>query len=195
MKRNAAATRQKLLAAATGEFASYGFAGARVDRIAERAEYNKQLLYAHFHSKEGLFEAVVEHHIKDILDTVPLDPRDLPEYAASLHDYNCAHPELVKLVSWFALEEIPSDTIAALVAASMEQKVSRIRQAQEVGAIRSPLAPEALLQVILAISGAWTMGAHAPRAEQRVSTADQRRTIVEAVRLLVNDRPLDARTD
>ena len=37
-------TRQKILAAATQEFARYGLGGARVDRIAARAGANKRML-------------------------------------------------------------------------------------------------------------------------------------------------------
>jgi len=38
-------TRQKILAAAKDEFAHYGQAGARVDRIARQAGVNKAMLY------------------------------------------------------------------------------------------------------------------------------------------------------
>lgn len=46
--------RDRLLAAARREFADFGYAGARVARIAERAAVNKQLLYYYFGSKAGL---------------------------------------------------------------------------------------------------------------------------------------------
>jgi TetR/AcrR family transcriptional regulator len=48
-----------VLAAAVHEFAESGFAGARVDSIAERAGVNKQALYYHFGSKEQLFQAAL----------------------------------------------------------------------------------------------------------------------------------------
>jgi len=38
------AARERLIAAAFDEFAAHGFAGARVDRIAARAECNKNLI-------------------------------------------------------------------------------------------------------------------------------------------------------
>jgi AcrR family transcriptional regulator len=44
--RDSAATKERLLAAATDEFAAHGIAGARVDRIAAAARANKQLIYA-----------------------------------------------------------------------------------------------------------------------------------------------------
>ncbi|MGH7529747.1 MAG: helix-turn-helix domain-containing protein, partial [Gemmatimonadales bacterium] len=47
------------MAAARHEFARRGFAGARVDQIARRAGVNKQLLFYYYHSKRGLFHAVL----------------------------------------------------------------------------------------------------------------------------------------
>jgi AcrR family transcriptional regulator len=54
-----AATRDRLLHAAVEEFAEHGLAGARVERIAGRAQANKQLVYYYFGSKLGLFDAAV----------------------------------------------------------------------------------------------------------------------------------------
>lgn len=52
-------TRAKILKASLHEFAHFGLAGARVDVIAQRAGVNKQVLYYHFGSKEGLFRATL----------------------------------------------------------------------------------------------------------------------------------------
>ena len=52
-------TRERLFAAAAAEFASKGFAGANVDRIAEAAGVNKAMLYYHFSSKAGLYGEVL----------------------------------------------------------------------------------------------------------------------------------------
>jgi AcrR family transcriptional regulator len=49
----------RIVAAAREEFARRGFAGARVEQIARRAGVNKQLLFYYFHSKRGLFQAVL----------------------------------------------------------------------------------------------------------------------------------------
>lgn len=49
----------RILEAARAEFASQGFVGARVARIARRAGVNKQLLYYYFRSKSGLHRAVM----------------------------------------------------------------------------------------------------------------------------------------
>lgn len=47
----------RILDAARTEFAEFGYAGARIARIARQAAVNKQLLYYYFGSKAGLYEA------------------------------------------------------------------------------------------------------------------------------------------
>src|SRR3546814_1746952 len=59
-RRDAAATRARILHAATEEFADKGYDGARVDEIAKQSDVNKNSLYHYFGSKEQLFVAVLE---------------------------------------------------------------------------------------------------------------------------------------
>lgn len=51
--------RQRILDAASAEFAEHGFAGARVDEIAARARVNKAMLYYHVGDKRALYKAVL----------------------------------------------------------------------------------------------------------------------------------------
>jgi AcrR family transcriptional regulator len=102
----AAATRQRILDAAIAEFAAHGLAGARVDEIAQRAEANKRMLYAHFGSKEDLWLVVLEHvyaakrEEERALDVDALPPveamRRLVEFNLR---YTAAHPEFVALLN------------------------------------------------------------------------------------------------
>ena len=85
MPKDGAATRRRLLDAATAEFSRYGIAGARVDRIAEAAGANKAQIYAWFSSKDGLFDAVFAEHLTLIVDVVPFDATDLAGYAVRLY--------------------------------------------------------------------------------------------------------------
>ena len=59
MARPARVSPDRILAAAAVEFAARGYAGARVDQIARRARVNKAMLYYHFHSKQGLYRALL----------------------------------------------------------------------------------------------------------------------------------------
>lgn len=52
-------SRDKILQAAFIEFGDKGFAAARMDEISAASGVSKQLLYHHFTSKEGLFEATL----------------------------------------------------------------------------------------------------------------------------------------
>jgi AcrR family transcriptional regulator len=51
--------RERILDAASAVFAEVGFAGARVDEIARRADINKAMLYYHVGDKEALYTAVL----------------------------------------------------------------------------------------------------------------------------------------
>jgi len=53
--------RERLIAAATAEFAEGGYSGSTLDAIAARAGVTKGGLYFHFAGKEELFFAVLDH--------------------------------------------------------------------------------------------------------------------------------------
>lgn len=104
--RDADRSQNTILAAARDEFAEHGLAGARMDRIAERAGLNKRLIYYYFEDKETLFQAVLEQAYRDIreqeenLRLLELDPptavRRLVEFT---WDYFLAHPEFLTLLN------------------------------------------------------------------------------------------------
>jgi TetR/AcrR family transcriptional regulator len=66
-------TRETILDGALIEFAEKGFDGARIDEIALRAGVNKNLLYHHYGSKDGLFTALLER----TYDTIRRRQKDL----------------------------------------------------------------------------------------------------------------------
>lgn len=61
---------EEILAAGLEEFYEYGFASARLDRIAERAGVSRSTLYLYFDNKDSLFTAVAEHAMGDLIDDV-----------------------------------------------------------------------------------------------------------------------------
>jgi len=99
-------TRQEILAVATEEFANQGFAGARVDEIANRTRTTKRMIYYYFGSKELLYVAALERAYEDIriieenIDVETLDPvsaiRQLAELTFDRHE---ANPNFSRLVS------------------------------------------------------------------------------------------------
>lgn len=105
-KRDADATRARILAAAKIEFADAGLAGARVDEIAERSGANKRMIYHYFGGKEALFCAVLEEAYLDIrnaeqalnLDDLPPD-RAMETLVRFTWDYYIENPEFITLVN------------------------------------------------------------------------------------------------
>src|SRR5258707_4429421 len=96
----------RIVAAAREEFAKRGFAGARVDQIARRAGVNKQLLFYYYHSKRGLFQAVLTQaagELEAALTALALPtgrPLDRLRLAlAAQFDFLARHPELATLLA------------------------------------------------------------------------------------------------
>ncbi|MFE7741809.1 TetR/AcrR family transcriptional regulator [Nocardia sp. NPDC057455] len=103
MKRSDA-TRQALLRAARDEFAQYGLAGARVDRIAEAAGVNKERIYGLFGSKDKLFDVILIDTLREFIDVVqPLADTEPGAYVGKLYDYHRDNPQLLRLMLWEAL--------------------------------------------------------------------------------------------
>ncbi|MBB2733036.1 TetR/AcrR family transcriptional regulator [Bradyrhizobium japonicum] len=105
-RRDPVATRKKLLTAARLEFARHGFAGARVDEIAERAGVNKQLVYHYFGDKDALYLAVLEWVYADIREQErQLNLEGLPPEKAirklieASFDYLATNPDFIVLLN------------------------------------------------------------------------------------------------
>jgi AcrR family transcriptional regulator len=109
--------RLRILEAAKQEFANHGLAGARVDRIAAKADANKRMLYYHVGNKEDLYLAVLEGAYEKIrteereLDLEHLEPSEAirrlieftwnyfllnPEFLALLNTENLARAKHLK---------------------------------------------------------------------------------------------------
>src|SRR5262245_24810162 len=138
--RDAEATRRRLLDAARAEFAEFGIAGARVDRIAANAASNKAQIYHYFGSKDQLFDAVWEAIVKQVVDEAPLDTSNLPDYAADLCDGYANHPDIARVISWQRLER-GSDAPHAFAVRSTQRRVDAIAAAQADGTIPDHFEP------------------------------------------------------
>ncbi len=186
MIKNAEATRERILAAATTEFSAHGIAGARVDRIAREARANKNLIYVYFGSKEALFAAVLERHLRRVYDTVPITAEDLPGYAGRIFDFCLANPELLRLMHWSALERKEGSPPPGRTAAT-EAKVKAVAKGQREGSVSRELPPAFLLTAALLVASAWTGAdpfgiAIEPQAARHLPTI--RKAVTKAVALL-----------
>jgi AcrR family transcriptional regulator len=179
--RNPEATRRRLLEAGTAEFAAYGIAGARVERIAETSGCNKQSIYGHFGSKDGLFDAVFDAMVANVVDNVAFDTHDLPGYASRMFDWSRAHPEVHRLATWQQLERGGITEMSGAAAEVNAEKVAKLLDAQKAGVITQAIPAQYLLMLIYRLSTVqWD---HA-RLEGK-ATESLRDAIVEAVRRLV----------
>ena len=169
------ATRVRILDAARAEFAQYGIAGARVDRIADSARANKAQLYAYFKSKDGLFDTVFAQSLHAIVDAVPMDGSDLPGYAVRLYDEYLEHPELVRLAAWSRLERRPTGPLTAEPTPRSAEKLADIAAAQAAGHIDKAFDPFDVLVTVIAMSMAWSPASTTFTASSADAEADHER--------------------
>jgi AcrR family transcriptional regulator len=139
--------RKELIAAARMEFAEHGFAGARVQRIADRTNSNKALLYGYFGSKQGLYVAVLEGLYEDIrtreaaLSLHELVPQAALERLVSFtFGYYVDNPDFVAILSnenlLGARSLSQSKRILAMNTPIVDALSDIIRRGQKVGAFR-----------------------------------------------------------
>lgn len=130
------------MAAAAEEFSRRGFDGARVDRIARRAGVNKQLLFYYFHSKRGLFGAVLARgaaELEQALATLKIPAeRPLERIRAALtqqFDLLAARPDLVTLLTQAGRSD------ARPFAPAIKRLVVLLAEGQGRGQVRDDLDP------------------------------------------------------
>lgn len=104
-------TRDRILAAAGEVFADSGFAGARIDDIAERAGVNKAMLYYHVGDKEQLYVAVLTVTVErglaslsDAVDAAHTPAEKLQSILRTLAHFGTSNPRFVPII----LREIAS---------------------------------------------------------------------------------------
>ncbi|MCC9196517.1 TetR family transcriptional regulator [Arthrobacter sp. zg-Y820] len=154
MRTDGEATRARILAAARTEFARYGLAGARVDRIAAEARASKERLYAYFGDKRSLFTAVLEVNMQETTERIPRDAHDLPGFVSAMFDHATENPDHLRMLDWARLENEPGlapQTPCGRPGPTTEDIVS----AQEQGIIDPGWDPDDLVVLLLSLATAW----------------------------------------
>lgn len=182
MPKDGSATRRRLLDAAAEEFSRYGIAGARVDRIADRATANKAQIYAWFSSKDGLFDAVFAEHLTLVVGMVPFDAFDLPGYVVRLYDAYLERPEIVRLAVWARLERVPTGDLLTAAADEVATKTAMVRSAQDAGLVDPELDPRDVYSMVIGLSLAWSPASPTVTADPSDARAehDRRRAALAA---------------
>jgi TetR/AcrR family transcriptional regulator len=132
----------RLIDAAREEFARHGLEGARVERIVGPARVNKQLLFYYFHSKRGLYQAVLGRAAVDL--EAALEQLHMPagrplerlrEALGAQYDYLAHHPDLVALISQATAAD------ARPLAPAIKRLVVLLAEGQGLGAVRDDVDP------------------------------------------------------
>ncbi|WP_158219242.1 MULTISPECIES: TetR/AcrR family transcriptional regulator [unclassified Achromobacter] len=157
--RGRAHTLAAIIDAARKEFALKGYAGARMESIAQIAGINKELIYHYFRSKEHIFQEVRGHHRTDVLTD---DARlDLPEYPpgapgdlfAWRFDTATRHREWVKLLTWEAAQgedkAVPCEETRR---EGLQRTINKLREAQKSGRINASFDPSLLQLAVFALA-------------------------------------------
>ena len=178
--RDPEAKRQALLDAALVEFAAHGIGGARMDQVAKRAGCSAGLAYTYFKGKDELFDAVYEQIVRHTVSEAPIDATDLPGYAVRLYDANLAHPEVMRLITWYRLERGEAALGTALALESTRHKVEAVRAAQAAGTVSDRFPAADLVALVQHTAMLWFVDDAASQDRDHV-----RATIATTVRRLV----------
>jgi AcrR family transcriptional regulator len=141
----ASATRERILGAAIEEFAAHGYAGARIARIASGARANKERIYHHYGSKEGLFEAALDEAMRQIVAAEPFNAEDLGAYVGSMLAFHRANPELLRLLLAEGEVRRPAERRAHYA-----WRAEAVRRAQDAGILRAGVDPRVVVFLVLA---------------------------------------------
>ena len=140
MQERARQTRARILESATGLFAEKGLNGVTIDEIAMTAGVNKQRIYAYFHSKSQLFEAVLLHVFEHVelfsgktVEEAEAHPESMTRTVLrGFLNVHRKHPALWRLLAWANLEG-PACTDALNMARRRENERLRKIYAKQFG--------------------------------------------------------------
>lgn len=152
----------RIVVAARDEFARRGFAGARVEQIARRAGVNKQLLFYYYHSKRGLFQAVLTQsagELEKALADLPLQhggggPLErLRLTLAAQFEFLAQNPQIVALIG-------QGTRSGAAFEPAINRLVVLLAEGQGLGQVRDDLDPHlAAAQALVLMVGYLSMEA------------------------------------
>ena len=151
--------RERILTAATEQFAAKGLAGARVDEIARAAQVNKQLVYYYFGGKLGLYNEVLGHMIEESRQKIDAEAacETLAE-RMQLLTRSGTHPNAARwqrLLGWEALEANPDEGEIIREEdrrGAWQRHLASVLEAQQSGEVDPVLDPEALALALVSIA-------------------------------------------
>jgi TetR/AcrR family transcriptional regulator len=151
--------RERILEAATEQFAAKGLAGARVDEIARGARVNKQLVYYYFGGKLELYNQVLGQMVEESRHKIEAEAScDTLVEKMQLLTRAGTLPNSVRwqrLLGWEALETDPAG--GGIVREddrrrAWERHVESVREAQATGELDPELDPELVALALVSVA-------------------------------------------
>jgi AcrR family transcriptional regulator len=151
-RRDAAATRQRILDAALKEFAAKGLDAARIEDIAEKAGANRRMAYYYFGSKEGLYLAALETsyfqlvEVEEAIDVEALGPIEAIEaMVAAKFEHYVKYPhyiEFVKMENLYRARHLKTSRRIADMRAPLISIIKRVlKRGEALGVLRRNVDP------------------------------------------------------
>lgn len=188
-RRRGEASREAILGAAEMAFAEHGFAGARVDTIAQASGYDKKLLFQFFGTKLGLYAAVFKRLTRDLTafltqtlmplledETIATDAQKFRTFLetgfGALFDYLVAHPHLVRIGLWELAEgwQTTTQIFSHGDPGALDRYRRLIARARRAGLLRSDVDP--LIQLLVAEQMCWSYLGSAPLYQMLLAGED-----------------------
>ncbi len=164
-------SRAVILEAAAIEFAARGFDGVRMEHVAQRAGYNKALVYRQFGDKPGLFREVLRYRVQRrdaMLDGLP---PSLPDLLVWWSRQQRAEPDFMRLILREALEDRGEEPVEADARrAYYARQVAMVQALQSRGDLDERLDPHMLFFALLVVSVGPT---HLPQIARLVCPAEE----------------------
>ena len=162
-KRNSIDTRENLLKAGRDEFAQYGFAGARTERIVARAKSNPRMIYHYFGGKSGLYLSVLEEALGDLRREelkIDVEAHEPIEGLLGLFDFMNGHfsenRHLVRLLSNENIQKAKhlksSARVAEMASPVLVLIAKLLKQGEAEGSIRPGLDPLYVYVMMVALN-------------------------------------------
>lgn len=161
-RRNATATRQRILEAAMREFAAKGLDAARIEDIAGMAGANRRMAYYYFGSKEGLYLAALEASyfqlvdVEEAIDVEALSPiAAIEAMVAAKFEHYLRYPhyiEFVKMENLYRARHLKTSRRIPEMRAPLISIIKRVLQrGEELGVVRKGVDPLDLYLSICAL--------------------------------------------
>ncbi len=167
---DAEGAREAILDAAEAVFAEHGFDGARMDAIAEKAGYNKSLVFQYFKDKVNLYVEVTKRADREMTkmqelllpslfenEDITFDARTfrkaLETIVGLVFDYVAEHPRLIRIIHWEQAEnwQTYKQVFSQFETNDAEPLSVLFQMARKKGVLRSDFPPLIQLSLVMQI--------------------------------------------